>query len=37
MEDNLFKVRVGDFRTLDNAVAMELKLRLLGYNTFVVS
>ena len=22
MEDNLFKVRVGDFRTLDNAVAM---------------
>ena len=23
-EDNLFKVRVGDFRTLDNAVAMEL-------------
>ncbi|MFQ9441596.1 MAG: hypothetical protein ACLR1A_00955 [Eubacterium ventriosum] len=22
---------------MDNAVAMELKLRLLGYNTFVVS
>ena len=37
MEDNLFKVRVGDFRTLDNAVAIELKLMLLGYNTFVVS
>lgn len=36
-EDNLFKVRVGEFKSLDNAVAMEQKLRLLGYNTFIVS
>ncbi len=36
-EDNLFKVRVGEFKSLNNAVSMEQKLRLLGYNTFIVS
>lgn len=36
-EDELFKVRVGNFENLDNAVAMEQKLRALGYNTFISS
>lgn len=35
LEDGLFKVQVGDFENLDNAVAMEQKLRILGYNTFI--
>lgn len=36
-EDGLFKVVVGDFEKLDNAVATEQKLRMLGYNTFIRS
>lgn len=35
MEDELYKVQVGDYENLDNAVAMEQKLRVLGYNTFI--
>lgn len=35
IEDGLFKVQVGDFEKLENAVAMEQKLRMLGYNTFI--
>lgn len=35
MEDDLYKVRVGEFENLDNAVAMEQKLRIPGYNTFI--
>ena len=35
MEDELHKVRVGEYENLDNAVAMEQKLRTLGYNTFI--
>lgn len=35
LEDELFKVQVGDFENLDNAVAIEQKLRILGYNTFI--
>lgn len=34
-EDGLYKVQVGDYESLDNAVAMEQKLRILGYNTFI--
>lgn len=34
-ENGLYKVQVGDFENLDNAVAMEQKLRMLGYNTFI--
>lgn len=37
IEDGLYKVRVGDYENLDNAVAMEQKLRTLGYNTFISS
>lgn len=36
-EDDLFKVVVGDFENLDNAVVTEQKLRMLGYNTFIRS
>ena len=36
-EDDLIKVVVGDFEKLDNAVATEQKLRMLGYNTFIRS
>ncbi|MFQ9515087.1 MAG: N-acetylmuramoyl-L-alanine amidase [Eubacterium sp.] len=35
LEDDLHKVQVGSFENLDNAVAMEQKLRILGYNTFI--
>lgn len=37
IEDGLFKVRVGEFENLDNAVAMEQRLRAMGYNTFIVT
>jgi N-acetylmuramoyl-L-alanine amidase len=36
MEDGLYKVRVGAFRNIDNAVRMEQALRRYGYNTFMV-
>lgn len=36
-EDGLYKVRVGLFDTLDETVAMERRLRMLGYNTFIVT
>lgn len=36
-EGDLIKVVVGDFEKLDNAVATEQKLRMLGYNTFIRS
>lgn len=36
-EDDLYKVVVGDFEKLDNAVVTEQKLRTLGYNTFIRS
>lgn len=36
-EDDLYKVVVGDFENLDNAVVTEQKLRSLGYNTFIRS
>lgn len=35
LEDGLYKVQVGSYENLDNAVAMEQKLRILGYNTFI--
>ncbi len=35
-EDGLYKVRVGAFRNLDNAVRMEQTLRKCGYSTFMV-
>lgn len=35
-EDGLYKVRVGAFRNMDNAVKMEQALRQLGHNTFMV-
>lgn len=35
-EDGLYKVRVGAFRNIDNAVRMEQALRRYGYNTFMV-
>ncbi len=34
-EDGLFRVRVGDYEELQNAVAMEQRLRSYGYNTFI--
>lgn len=37
VEDGLFKVRVGEFENLDNAVAMEQRLRMMGYNTFIAT
>ena len=36
-EDGLYKVRVGEFKSLDNAVEMEQRLRTMGYNTFIRS
>lgn len=36
LEDGLYKVRVGAFRNIDNAVHMEQALRRYGYNTFMV-
>lgn len=36
-EDGLYKVVVGDFEKLDNAVMTEQRLRTLGYNTFIRS
>lgn len=35
-EDGLYKVRVGAFLNIDNAVRMEQALRREGYNTFMV-
>lgn len=35
VERGLIKVTVGNYRNLDNAVATEQRLRVLGYNTFV--
>lgn len=35
-EDGLYKVRVGAFQNIDNAVRMEQALRRVGYNTFMV-
>lgn len=37
LEDGLYKVVVGDFGMLDNAVKMENVLRRYGYNTFVTN
>ena len=37
LEDELYKVVVGDFGVLDNAVKMENILRRYGYNTFVTN
>jgi N-acetylmuramoyl-L-alanine amidase len=34
-EDGLYKVVVGEYKFLDNAVSTEQKLRMLGYNTFI--
>ncbi len=35
-ENGLYKVRIGAFRNIDNAVCMELALKRCGYNTFMV-
>ena len=35
-EDNLYKVQVGAFRFLANAIKMEHRLRRYRYNTFIV-
>ena len=35
--DGLYRVQVGAFRELDNAVKLEQRLRRLGYNTFISS
>lgn len=34
-EDGLYKVVIGEFSNLDNAVALEQRLRMMGYNTFI--
>ena len=36
-EDGLYKVRVGAFLNLDNAVHMEQELRSYGYQTVIVT
>ena len=36
-DDGLYVVQVGEIYTLDQAVMMEQLLRLLGYNTFIIS
>lgn len=36
-DQELFKVQIGEFENLDNAVAMEHRLRTMGYNTFISS
>lgn len=35
-EDGLYKVRVGAYQNMENAVRMEQRLRQYGYNTFMV-
>lgn len=35
-ERGLYKVRVGQYDDIDNAAAMEMNLRMNGYNTFIV-
>ena len=35
--DGLFRVQVGAFRELENAVQMEQRLRRRGYETWIVS
>lgn len=37
LQDDLYKVQIGDYENLDNAVEMEQKLRMLGYNTFIAT
>lgn len=37
LENGLYKVVVGDFASLDNAVKLENVLRRCGYNTFVIN
>jgi len=36
-EDELYKVQIGAYEILDNAIRMERRLREAGYNTFIVS
>lgn len=36
-KDGFYRIRVGDFETLDQAVAMEQRLRRAGYQTWVVT
>lgn len=36
-EDELYKVQVGAYEILDNAIRMERRMREAGYNTFIVS
>lgn len=36
MENEIYRVQVGAFKNLENAVLMEQKLRKEGYNTFIV-
>jgi len=36
-EDELYKVQVGAYEILDNAIRMEKRMREAGYNTFIVS
>ncbi len=35
-DNGVFKVRVGAFLNMDNAVRMEQELKRFGYNTFLV-
>ena len=35
--DGLYRVQVGAFRQMDNAVRMERRLRNAGYNTFITT
>ena len=37
LEDRLYKVQVGAYRMLDNAVRMEKSLRDAGYATFITT
>ena len=36
-KDGFYRIRVGDFETLDQAVAMEQRLRRSGYQTWIVT
>ena len=36
-QDDLYKVQVGAYKNLDNAVDMERKLRKLKYNTYITT
>ena len=36
-KDGFYRIRVGDFETLDQAVAMEQRLRRAGYQTWIVT